>query len=812
MTTQRTALAAVVLLASSWVAFASPPPFWTPRPTSAEAISTDPLPFFALTPCRVLDTRVQPPVLSAGVPRLVSGTGVCGVPSTALAVSLNLTVTQTQGAGHLVVFPTGEPQPTVSSLNYVAGQTRANAAVVPTGTAGQITVIAGASGTHVIVDVNGYYAPSPIVSSLNTLEGDVTISNGANVTVTPAGNTITVGASVATGPPGSTGPTGNQGSTGPQGAQGPIGTTGSQGPTGNQGPVGPQGTVGNQGPTGNQGPQGTTGNQGPQGTIGPDGPQGATGPSGATGPQGPTGPKGLNWQADWSAGTTYAIDDAVFRNGSSYKSLVGSNQGNDPESSPGSWDLLAPEGSPGAIGATGPQGTAGPQGNQGPDGSTGPQGPDGLAGPQGTPGNQGPDGPIGNTGPQGATGNQGPQGPQGLVGFQGPQGPDGAQGPAGPQGSTGPQGAVGPELVASPAPSGTLITSALPGVFPQYLSMAIGVDGLPVISHVENNADLFVTHCSNLTCSTSTTTGVDTGPGNAGHHSSIAIGADGLPVIAYQNNTTENLWVAHCSNVACTASIKTEIDASANRVGYYSSITIGSDGLPIIGYMDVTSGNVWVAHCSDAICTSATKSEIDISANEVGHYATIATGADGLAILAYQDATTAKLWVAHCDNVTCTSATKTLVDNEPVNLGQDPAITIGVDGLPIIAYHRSGNLWAAHCSDVACLASIRTELADAPDNNGLWNSIAIGVDGLPIIAHHISGSTGDIAFVHCSNRLCTSGTQILIDGAGAFVGRFSTLAIGSDGFPVMAYEKNSSGTELRVAHCSNPFCVPYFRR
>jgi hypothetical protein len=66
--------------------------------------------------------------------------------------------------------------------------------------------------------------------------------------------------------------------------------------------------------------------------------------------------------------------------------------------------------------------------------------------------------------------------------------------------------------------------------------------------------------------------------------------------------------------------------------------------------------------------------------------------------------------------------------------------------------------------------------------------------------------------VHCSNRLCTSGTQILIDGAGAFVGRFSTLAIGSDGFPVMAYEKNSSGTELRVAHCSNPFCVPYFRR
>jgi hypothetical protein len=46
----------------------------------------------------------------------------------------------------------------VSSLNYVAGQTRANNAVAPLGEGGQISVLCLPSGTtHVVLDVNGYF-------------------------------------------------------------------------------------------------------------------------------------------------------------------------------------------------------------------------------------------------------------------------------------------------------------------------------------------------------------------------------------------------------------------------------------------------------------------------------------------------------------------------------------------------------------------------------------------------------------------------------------------------------------------------------
>jgi Chaperone of endosialidase len=155
------------------------PALWSPpakvladdalSPQEAEAIDGVPTPalhFVGLTPCRLVDTRGNgftgdfgPPALAAGVPRTFFLTGECGIGLTAEAVSLNVTVTDTQGPGFILIYPEGGTQPAVSTLNYVAGQTVANAAVVPLGETGGITVIAGVSGTNLILDTNGDYRP-----------------------------------------------------------------------------------------------------------------------------------------------------------------------------------------------------------------------------------------------------------------------------------------------------------------------------------------------------------------------------------------------------------------------------------------------------------------------------------------------------------------------------------------------------------------------------------------------------------------------------------------------------------------------------
>jgi hypothetical protein len=85
--------------------------------------------------------------------------GPCpGIPAGVEAYSLNVTATNTQGTGFILIHPTDGPVATVSTLNYVAGQTIANAAVVAAGTNGSVDFTAGVSGADLIVDINGYYA------------------------------------------------------------------------------------------------------------------------------------------------------------------------------------------------------------------------------------------------------------------------------------------------------------------------------------------------------------------------------------------------------------------------------------------------------------------------------------------------------------------------------------------------------------------------------------------------------------------------------------------------------------------------------
>jgi hypothetical protein len=116
---------------------------------------------------------------------------------------------------------------------------------------------------------------------------------------------------------------------------------------------------------------------------------------------------GFVWRGDWSPTTTYRVDDAVSVGGTSYLGSVDDNLGNDPESSPGQWTILALGGENGATGPVGPPGPRGPAGSDGPDGPAGVTGP---AGATGMPGAAGPTGATGATGADGAAGSTGPAG------------------------------------------------------------------------------------------------------------------------------------------------------------------------------------------------------------------------------------------------------------------------------------------------------------------------------------------------------------------------------------------------------------------
>ena len=129
------------------------------------AATTSGLAFYPVTPCRVVDTRNATgpfggPILSAGSTRSFAiSSSACNIPSAAQAYSLNITVVPPAPLGYLTAWPAGQTQPYVSTLNSSNGAIIANAAIVPAGTGGAISIYVSDS-THVIIDINGYFAAS----------------------------------------------------------------------------------------------------------------------------------------------------------------------------------------------------------------------------------------------------------------------------------------------------------------------------------------------------------------------------------------------------------------------------------------------------------------------------------------------------------------------------------------------------------------------------------------------------------------------------------------------------------------------------
>jgi len=122
---------------------------------------------YTVSPCRAYDSRTGLALASGSSRTLGISASGCGIPADARAVVLNVTAVTPTGVGYATLYPGNYPQPATSTINFAAGVTRANAAVMGLATDASGTVnlsifVANGGSTHFVVDVTGYFQALPL--------------------------------------------------------------------------------------------------------------------------------------------------------------------------------------------------------------------------------------------------------------------------------------------------------------------------------------------------------------------------------------------------------------------------------------------------------------------------------------------------------------------------------------------------------------------------------------------------------------------------------------------------------------------------
>jgi hypothetical protein len=293
----------------------------------------------------------------------------------------------------------------------------------------------------------------------------------------------------------------------------------------------------------------------------------------------------------------------------------------------------------------------------------------------------------------------------------------------------------------------------------------------------------------------------------------VQLPADNFPFVAFTfggSPDTYPLRVMKCNDPAC-AGVDEVLSGTLATARGDVAVQIGAGGLPQLTYAtDALTGYFILVTCQSATCGTLGFSQIDATTSGTGRFNDLAIRAGGAPVLSYSFGFDNTLKFAACANTSCTpSFSSTLRTIDATTVEPQNSLAIGTDGNPVIAYRSqptTSKLRFARCNDPTCATSVLSTL-DGNDGApvGDYPSIAIGADGFPVIAYR-DRSRGTLKVLHCGDAACSAGgNTISTVDAVADAGSFAAMAIAADGLPIITHTDTST-RQLRVRKCASATC------
>jgi uncharacterized repeat protein (TIGR01451 family) len=148
------------------------------------------------------------------------------------------------------------------------------------------------------------------------------------------------------------------------------------------------------------------------------------------------------------------------------------------------------------------------------------------------------------------------------------------------------------------------------------------------------------------------------------------------------------------------------------------------------------------------------------------------------------------------------------------NVGSYTSLALDANGYPVISYYdiSNGDLKVTHCNDPDCIGNDESIVTvdGVGVNVGQYTSLALDTNGYPVISYY-DADNDDLKLAHCTDANCTAANIVTVDDGGPLplndnVGQYTSLALDANGYPVISYY-DADNDDLKLAHCTNANCT-----